>query len=198
MPTSLILKHAAFADKLANDILGVTPLVRIGLAPKQIRVYRAGDPIRSRKLIPSKFSPVPVSSWPSAGTQKLVGLTSGHTNPRSPSALTATTIPAVTQAQIERFTAELFKVVPRRLLPTRQGRPGGAGAPQTISERLRMLACCTATGSAPPPSCSAKPVKVAYNETLWAVVTSAAGRGISEDVVWELVERHFQRRSQSS
>ena len=36
-------EHAAFADKLADDILGVTPLVRIGLAPKQIRIYRAGD-----------------------------------------------------------------------------------------------------------------------------------------------------------
>jgi hypothetical protein len=30
-----------------------------------------------------------------------------------------------------------------------------------------------------------------YNETLWAVVTSATGRGISEDLIWELVEKHF-------
>ena len=45
-------EHAAFADGLANNILGRTPLVRIGFAPKQIRVYRAGDPIRSRKLHP--------------------------------------------------------------------------------------------------------------------------------------------------
>ena len=45
-------EHAAFADRLADDILGRTPLVRIGLAPKQIRVYRGGDLIRSRKLHP--------------------------------------------------------------------------------------------------------------------------------------------------
>ena len=45
-------EHAAFADKLADDILGATPLVRIGLAPKQIRIYRAGDHIKSRKLHP--------------------------------------------------------------------------------------------------------------------------------------------------
>jgi hypothetical protein len=45
-------EHAAAADRLANDILGRTPLVRIGLAPKQIRIYRSGDPIRSRKLHP--------------------------------------------------------------------------------------------------------------------------------------------------
>jgi hypothetical protein len=31
-----------------------------------------------------------------------------------------------------------------------------------------------------------------YNETLWAVVSSAAGRGIPEDVVWKLVEKHFK------
>ena len=45
----LNLEHAAFAAKLADNILGVTPLIRIGLEPKCIRVYRAGDLIRSRK-----------------------------------------------------------------------------------------------------------------------------------------------------
>ena len=29
------------------------------------------------------------------------------------------------------------------------------------------------------------------NDTAWTVVASAAGRGIPEDVVWELFERHF-------
>jgi hypothetical protein len=29
------------------------------------------------------------------------------------------------------------------------------------------------------------------NETAWIVVASAAGRGIPEDVVWELFRRHF-------
>ena len=32
-----------------------------------------------------------------------------------------------------------------------------------------------------------------YNETLWAVVGSAAGHGISEDVLWSLFEKHFNR-----
>jgi hypothetical protein len=31
-----------------------------------------------------------------------------------------------------------------------------------------------------------------YNDTWWAVVTSAAGRGIPEDVIWELFEKHFE------
>ena len=29
------------------------------------------------------------------------------------------------------------------------------------------------------------------NETAWAVVTSAAGRSIPEDVLWQLFEKHF-------
>jgi len=29
------------------------------------------------------------------------------------------------------------------------------------------------------------------NETAWAVVTSAAGRGIPEEVLWQLFEKHF-------
>jgi len=29
------------------------------------------------------------------------------------------------------------------------------------------------------------------NDTAWTVVASAAGRGISDDVVWELFERYF-------
>ena len=34
-------------------------------------------------------------------------------------------------------------------------------------------------------------VEGCWNDTSWAVVTSAAGRGIPEDVVWELFEKHF-------
>ena len=36
------------------------------------------------------------------------------------------------------------------------------------------------------------------NDTAWTVVTSAAGRGISDDVLWELFERHFTGWSEVS
>jgi hypothetical protein len=45
-------ENAAFAERLADNILGRTPLVRIGFAPKQIRVYRNSGGIHSRKLHP--------------------------------------------------------------------------------------------------------------------------------------------------
>ena len=45
-------EHATAAAALADEFLGVTPLVRIGLAPKCVRIYRNGDGVRSRKLHP--------------------------------------------------------------------------------------------------------------------------------------------------
>jgi hypothetical protein len=186
-------EHAAHADKLADDILGVTPLLRIGLAPKCIRIYRAGDRIRSRKLHPLEIF---------SGSGQFIAF-GWHAKARRPyiwpheSPLTVSSdsqaIPVVTQAKLDRFTSALFKVVPRRLLPTRQGRLGGVGAPQTVGDRLRMLTTLHGSWKRAAGIVLSEAGEGYYNETLWAVVTSAAGRGISEDVVWELFERHFRR-----
>jgi hypothetical protein len=182
-------EYAAFADRLANDILGTTPLVRIGLAPKCIRIYRAGDLIRSRKLHPLEIF---------SGSGQFVGF-GWHAKAGRPyiwpqeSPLTLDTdnhvIPVVTQAKLDRFIHELFKVVPRRLLPTKQSR--GAGTPQTINERLRMLTMLHGSWRRAAATVLSEAGEGYYNETLWAVVTSAAGHGISEDVIWGLVEKHF-------
>ena len=121
-------EHAAFAEKLADEILGATPLLRIGLAPKFIRIYRAGDHIRSRKIHPveifSGSGQFIAFGWHEKACRPYVW---PHESPLTIST-DSNAIPTVTRAQLERFTTALFKVVPRRLLPTRQGRPGGAGA----------------------------------------------------------------------
>ncbi|MGO8923512.1 MAG: hypothetical protein ACLQF4_11305 [Xanthobacteraceae bacterium] len=189
--------HAAFADRLADDILGKTPLLRIGLAPKQIRIYRAGDPIKSRKLHPLEIF---------CGTGQFIGF-GWHAKADRPyiwpqeSPLTINTdsnaIPLVTRAKLDRFTSELFKVVPRRMSPTRQSRPG-AGAPQTISERLRILTALHGSWQRAAAIVLSEASEGCHNETLWAVVTSAAGRGVPENVIWELVEKHFSRDSKVS
>jgi hypothetical protein len=184
-------EHAAFADKLADNILGPTPLIRIGLAPKQIRIYRAGDIIRSRKLHPLEI-------FSGSGQFIAFGWHAKAGRPylwpeASPLTIDAGShaIPAVKQAQLERFTVELFKVVRRRLLATKQCRPGGAGAPQTIGERLRMLTTLRGSWRRAAATVLSEAVEGCRNETAWAVVTSAAGRGISEDVLWQLFEKHF-------
>jgi hypothetical protein len=183
-------EHAAFADELADNILGATPLVRIGFAPKRIRIYRAGNLIRSRKLHPLEIF---------CGSGQFVGF-GWHAKAGRPyiwpqeSPLTINTndnaIPLVTQSRLDRFASELFKVVPRRLLPTRQSR-SGAGVPQTISERLRMLTRLHGSWRRAAAIVLSEAGEGYYNETLWAVVSSASGHGIPEDVIWELVEKHF-------
>lgn len=152
-------EHAAITGNLADNILGITPLVRIGLAPKQIRVYRAGDLVKSRKLHPLEIF---------SGSGQFIAY-GWHAKAGRPyiwpqdSPLSISTdshdIPSVTRAKIEHFTTELFKVVPRRLLPTRQDRPGGAVLRRLLASGSACSPCFMATGSALQPSCSAKQVK---------------------------------------
>ena len=185
-------EHAAAADRLADDILGRTPLVRIGLAPKQIRIYRSGDTIRSRKLHPLEIF---------SGTGQIIGYGWHQKAGRpyiwpqaSPLDVNANSneIPVVTRAQLDRFATELFKIVPRRLLPTRQGRPGSTGGPQTIGERLAMLSMFHGSWKRAAAIVLSEAVAGCRNDTAWTVVASAAGRGISDDIVWELFERYFR------
>jgi hypothetical protein len=102
----------------------------------------------------------------------------------------STEIPEVTRAQLDCFTSELFKRVPRRLLPT-QHHLGGAAGLQTISERLRLLTRRHGSWRHAAGVVLSEATEGCRNETGWAVVASAAGRGVSEDVVWQLFEKHF-------
>jgi hypothetical protein len=184
-------QHADTAVSLADDLLGSTPLVRIGLTPKSLRVYRNGGGIKSRKLHPIEIF---------AGSGQFVGFGWHQKAGRpyvwpkaSPLELNADSveIPVLTQAQVNSFATELLKLVPRWLLPTPQGRLGGAGRLQTIGERLRMLTMRYGSWRYAARIVLSEATEGCRNETGWAVVASAAGRGISEDVVWELFEKHF-------
>ena len=181
--------HAAFAYNLADDILGATPLVRIGLAPKHIRVYRAGDRIRSRKTHP-------VETFSGSGQFVAFGWHAKAQRPyawpcESPLTIGPDdhTIPIVNAAQIDHFTSELFKIVPRRLLPTKQYR--GTGTSQTVGERLRMLTTLYGSWKRAAATVLSEAADGIRNETAWAIVTSAAGYGIPEDVIWQLFQQHF-------
>jgi Bifunctional DNA primase/polymerase, N-terminal len=184
-------EHADTAANLADDQLGKTPLVRIGLAPKCVRIYRNGGGVRSRKLHPLEVY---------SGSGQIVGFGWHQKAGRpylwpnaSPLDLNADSaeIPAVTQAQLNRFTNELFKFVPRRLLPTQHGRRGNQVSPQTIGDRLRMLSTRYGSWRHAAGIVLSEAAEGCRNETAWAVVASAAGRGIPEDVVWQLFDKHF-------
>src|SRR5262249_6461527 len=100
-------------------------------------------------------------------------------------------IPPVTTAQLNRFTNELFKFVPRRFPPAQHVRRGSQVRPQTTGERLRMLTARYGSWRHAAGIVLSEAAEGCRNETAWAVVTSAAGRGIPEDVVWQLFEKHF-------
>ena len=183
--------HAAAAAMLADQFLGVTPLVRIGLAPKCVRVYRNGDGVRSRKLHPLEIF---------AGSGQFVAYGWHQKAERpycwpngSPLNLNADSnqLPVVTRARLDRFTNELFKLVPRRLLPNRKSHPGGGAGPLTVGERLRMLTVWYGSWRYAARIVLSEATEGCRNETGWAVVASAAGRGIPEDVVWQLFKKHF-------
>jgi hypothetical protein len=177
------------ADELANKHLGRTPLVRIGQAPKQLRIYRQGGGGTSRKLHPVEIF---------SGTGQCVGFgqhqKTGHPYywpDASPLELVCNSpdIPKVTRAQLDRFTADLFKVVPRRLQVARS-------LPQTgnlpLNDRLRLLTTryCgnwnRAAAQLLSEACDGN-----RNDTMWAVIASAAGRGVPEDELVALFDRHF-------
>jgi hypothetical protein len=181
------LEHAAFASELADKILGKTPLVRIGFAPKQVRVYRAGDAIKSRKLHPLEIF---------CGSGQFIGF-GWHEKAGRPylwpheSPLTITAddhnIPAVKRAQLERFTAELFKTVLRRLLSTKQSRSGcapGASRKRCMNTRSsqRPNLCPTSRKYATrsKPSRSWKRIEASFAASIPPIITcfpSAIARG---------------------
>jgi hypothetical protein len=179
--------HAVAAAGLADELLGTTPLVRIGLAPKCLRVYRNGDGVRSRKLHPLEVF---------AGSGQFVAYGWHRTAERpyqwsngSPLNLNAdgTQIPAVTRVQLDRFIIELFRLVPSRPLSTRKGHSGGG----TIGERLRMLTMRHGSWRYAARIVLSEATEGCRNETGWSVVASAAGRGIPEDVIRQLFEKYF-------
>ena len=183
--------HAAAANQLANGTLGQTPLVRIGLAPKQIRIYRSGEPIRSRKLHPleifSGTGQFICYGWHEKAGQPYVWPQASPLDIGADSE----TIPMITRTQLDRFSNELFKIVPRRQSPARQGRLAGIGSPQTIGERLAMLSMLHGGWKRGAAIVLSEAVEGCRNDTAWIVIASAAGRGIPDNEVWGLFEKYF-------
>lgn len=183
--------HAAVASDLAVEVLGKTPLLRIGLAPKHVRVYRSNGGIQSRKLHPLEIF---------SGSGQVVGFGWHAMAGRpyiwpqaSPLDLAADSdeIPIVSPAQLDRFTHELFKLIPRRGTTHRADGRHHGGGPQTIGDRLRMLTTLHGSWKRAAAIVLEEAVEGCRNETGWIVVASAAGRGVAEHVVWRLFEEHF-------
>jgi hypothetical protein len=186
-----ILDHTAavLADELANKHLGRTPLVRIGQAPKQLRIYRQGGDVKSRKLHPIEIF---------SGSGQCVGYGRHQKTGQpyywpeaSPLELACDTpnIPRVMHAQLDRFTTELFKVVPRRQQARHSHQQNGN---LTLNQQLRLLTiryCGNWNRAAAQLLSEAR--EGSRNDTMWAVIASAAGRGVPEEEVVTLFDQYF-------
>jgi hypothetical protein len=181
--------------RTADLHLGQTPLVRIGRAPKFVRIYRrqAGSVIRSTK-------PKPVEVMCGSGQCVAFGLHEETGQPYrwiagySPLDLPADdhAIPALDAAQLQRFLTAARGIVGRShyVGTPRRGRPHGLqDYDDDIHQRLRVLAARLGFRRAAIELLE-NVAKGERYDTMRAVVWAAHGRGWSTEQIEDLFE-HF-------
>jgi hypothetical protein len=179
---------------IADAIFRPTPLVRVGRAPKWVRIYRR-DPassIRSRKT-----HPIEVMSG--SGQIVAFGFHPSTSEPyrwigkHSPLTLSAnsTEIPLVSNKQLDQFLSAAHSILWRAHYGV------GAGAhrhpaqpPPDIHQQLRQLALRVGFERAAIELLE-HAIEGTRHMTMWAVVSSAAGRGYHEGRLVQLFQRHF-------
>lgn len=181
--------QAAFAEKCADEILGSTPLQRIGMAPKSVRIYRNGGDIKSRKLHPLEIF---------AGSGQIVGF-GWHIKAARPYLwpvaspldfdVDSSEIPLIADHQLNRFLAKIFHVVPRR--ETIKGRGPRGSIFQTIGDRLRHLTFVHRDWKRAAALVLSEAEEGDRNESGWTVVASGVARGFSDDEIVDLFAQHF-------
>lgn len=119
--------------KIADENFGPTPAVRIGRAPKFVRIYR-GQGIKSRKAHP-------IEIFGDSGQVVILGIHPETGQPyswvdRSPLDLRPQDLPVITEAQVDRFLATAAEVVPVQTMAGRVRRSGHR-APDGIFAGLR-------------------------------------------------------------
>lgn len=183
---------------LADQTLGATPLIRVGLHPKTMRVYGNGSPGRIRS---SKPHPIEIMSG--SGMVIAYGIHPVTQRPyqwvagASPLTLPAdsTDIPAINHHQLQRFLTEAGRLLARAhylvcgRAPSRQ-RAADRSAFLDIRQRLRIDAMRIGFERAAIGVLRAA-VEGSRHITAFEVVASAAGRGWSEERIIRLFEAHF-------
>lgn len=169
---------------LAERLLGVTPLVRIGRPPKWMRFYA------STELVP-KIAAHPVEVIPASYHVVLYGIHEHTRRPYTwlgdePLDTPPDALPRVTRAQVERFVAAALEVVPPRrsalhtvngglftqLRDERAGRIGMAWL-AVVERQLREA------------------VPGELHDTLLSVTAALVGVGYTDAEIRAIVEQHF-------
>jgi hypothetical protein len=129
--------EAAIVADAADRTMGVTPLVRIGQAPKHVRLYRADGSIRATK-------PHPIEIYANAGQVAVFGWHTKAGKPYtwpnlSPLDVNADSpdLPMVTQQELDKFITAIAPVLAKLRKARRAS--GGAGIGIDASDYLRQL-----------------------------------------------------------
>ena len=141
---------ASRIERLARQLLGDTPLVRIGLPPKRLLVYRSAEPLKGLRAHPLE----------ALGLGQQFVAFADHPDTRkpyqwpveSPADLPAEQLPAVDEAMVRVFLDEALRAVPGELRPgalpgarERADQPGQAaagdlrGTPDAIADALPFI-----------------------------------------------------------
>jgi hypothetical protein len=121
---------AAQVEEIAAGVLGASPVVRIGQAPKRLLVYRTDEPFRAIRAHPievlglgAQFAAYTIHpgtgrpyAWP---VEELVDV---H----------VADLPTTTEAAVRRFLAEALAAIPPELRPQRLGAGPGTGGSSSI------------------------------------------------------------------
>jgi hypothetical protein len=187
--------HVKQITVLADQHLGHTPLVRIGRSPKFVCIYRCAPSslIRSRKLHPIEVMRAS-GQIIGFGVHEQTGQPYSWINGYSPLTLCADDprIPLIDATQLHRFVSAALAICGRTHYPrdVRRGRTRGL-QDEDIHQELRVLAVQLGFRRA-----AIKLLETAIDGsqrrhmTMFAVVSSAAGRGWGRSQVIELFE-HF-------
>jgi hypothetical protein len=202
---------AASIATMADTIIRPTPLIRIGRAPKWVRIYRR-DP--ANQIVSRKVHPIEVMSG--SGMVVAFGRHPDTDQPyrwtdQSPLTLSADdpSIPLITSTQVNQFLAAAHAILARTHYGV-TGRPpgaarrtrtagngigngignGAAALPYDLHQRLRLEALRMGFERAVIGLLAGAHEGIRH-ATMWAVVSSAAGRGFPENRLIALFERHF-------
>lgn len=179
---------AAEAEHLADHHLGETPLLRIGQAPKSVRLYRADGSVRGSK-------PHPVELYCGTGQVAVFGWHPKAGRPYqwpclSPLEVAADSseLPLVTGTRVRAFLAALQPLLSR--LRAIRARHGGAGIGRDAGEYLRSLLTRGLRFADAASYVLWGAVDGGRHYAIRAVVSSAFNRGMSADEIAALIERH--------
>jgi hypothetical protein len=180
---------AAEVTEIANSVFGKTPLIRIGLAPKSVLIYRTDGTVTGTK-------PHPIEIYCGSGQVVAFGWHAKANKPygwpnENPLTITADhhSIPVVTAAQMAQFLKQVQPLL-AQVRKNNKRVTSSMGNGQDASEQMRALLL----RGLPFKRCTQRVLESAEgggrHYAVRAVVSSGFNRGLDADYITSLIHRY--------